>query len=203
VSTYIIGRLELRGADGWVSRDLDDDVLYQSYDFFGCFFGIRNNGDWEPLFECRGLPDDAAASTCAALEAAGPDWSHLSFFACDELAAINATRPAGDDPARAEDAWRVDLFRVDDEDREVLEEENVSFFGNLGEVFAHDGEADPGAGEVLRTQGVLRRGDRLWRCRKRTVADVMGDYPRLFALLAEEARARGPENVRVVVWFSF
>jgi hypothetical protein len=203
MSTYIVGQLEVRrGNTGWEGRELEDEVLYQSYDFFGCFFGVRNCGDWEPLFPERGLPKDAAESTRVKRDAAGWDWAHDSFFACDELAAADTSRAAGDDPVRVEDAWRVDLFRVTDGGREVLEEENVSFYDDIGAVFAGaDGEPDPGAGRVLCTDGVFRRGDQLWRCRKRTVADVMADYSALFELLAEESVIHRPENVRVIVWF--
>ncbi|MET9735308.1 hypothetical protein ABZZ79_33165 [Streptomyces sp. NPDC006458] len=94
MGTDISGRVECRtGGGAWEYPDdewdcaISLDLLFLARDHasFGCLFGVREVYDFEPLFPDRGMPEDAATPTRAAVDA----WRSASWFTWAELRSVD------------------------------------------------------------------------------------------------------------------
>lgn len=87
----IHGFIEVWECNMWISKVDADCLIPRDYDFFGVLFGVRNRTGFEPLFDTRGIPNDASFSCKHGYEEWGLDSHSPSYVTLDELLAIDKT----------------------------------------------------------------------------------------------------------------
>lgn len=204
----IAGWVEVRPA--WLQKDTSDEpwpwtgaiwvegVVDQSYDTFGCLFGVQNFAHFRPLAADRGVPralsEEAARDLTA--DAAGVALPGTTWMSWAELRDVD-WEERGERPdsrlhqyARAADeSWR--LVGKAAWDHRISRRLGLSITQAL---------ADPpefAEGQEWEIDGIRYRAETLRR------QDVLGPgWVRLLRMMALLAEEHGGDGVRLVVWFS-
>lgn len=172
---YAYGRIEVKGEDGvWTTLVALGESLWQSYDFYGSLFGVRNTTGLAPIAEGRGLPPDIKAryeawekerdeerTAASAVVGFGPNSDRIS-----DHPGYHNHGLGGD---RHSHTW-------------ILYSELISI--DLDEPVPAGHVTAPGR------EPLVNRGEAMGACYKRLV-NIMGSI----------AQKHGPDNVRAVVWF--
>lgn len=178
----------------YAATDLRSVYFSQSYDAFGCLFGVRNYAGFLPIAEGRGMPSDASDKTIAAFG--------LGDFADTWLSWAEVKAIDWDEPAALPDS-RLSRYRREPDG-------SLTFIGKAAWT--------PGIAEVtgLSVRDAIL-GDRTWpegtewkvgdsvyrseRQRRRDAAGPNTDWKNVWALMESLAAEHGDTNVRLIVWF--
>lgn len=188
------GMIEVRSqdpSDPWVGlEELEELYGGRSYDLFGCLFGVRNYGNFAPLFPDRGLPADLSKEALASMhdeyaeEGESPWWKDASWCTSAELAAIDH-----DELALRPDE-RVQEFEVVD---------GVEVYRSKSswpdEWYHRPFHA------CLRWVPKVRIGSKVYRRTVLRRGDVLRDFAGVIERMAALAHEYGSDRVRLVVWF--
>lgn len=198
------------GVEEWFAFIDLSGFLGNSYDLFGCLFGVRNYAQFRPIAPFRGLPTDVSQRVRHELEQRELDPTDLydeaevgaygySWISWAEIKAIdwNEAGEAADTRLhryrRAEDGsplhegqqrwWPEFARRITPDDTWGLE---ATFNPKVWPV-----------GQEWEIEGALYRAEKTQR-----MVCLDWSVRRLFAVLAALAEFHGDEGVRMVVWFA-
>lgn len=172
-----------------------DDIVGRNYDMFGLLFGVRNYANYDAIAENRGTPeyeewqlkneDESKVLTQEDSEEWGVDGHSHTWMLYSEIEKID---------------WEKETNQVDERIHQYVKQKDGSLkyfckFSAGGEIDAEDYEQMKQGKEVVKDKFVFK-------LEKLKLKDALGDdWQHLFNLMKELARVRGPENVRLVVWF--
>ena len=186
---WVEAKLPFYEEGGW-KPVIDLFWLYdvRDYDFFGCFFGVRNYARFRPLAPERGLPADISPEVKREVERFGGDAFGHTWITWDEIKQVD---------------WDEQSLLVDKRIREYHRNEQGEFvlirkalvLSDFDERVRHDGliddqEQEWDLGDVVYSRRYMKR------------KDVKTSAEDLFRFLEILAARLGDDHVRLVVWFS-
>jgi hypothetical protein len=189
MSTSIRGWIEiyLPTISEWAAITDISLLVEQSYNAYGCLFGVRNHSDFVPIAAERGVPSDA--SDVVKKETANLEYyNSQSWIRYSEIEAIN---------------WEESV--VDAYVHVYKKLENGDYATSYSAGYVPNTPLNRQVGDIWHVNGndakIYKNGE-LHKIERINRGDALRAFQVVFDMMAILAKQNRSENVRLVVWFN-
>lgn len=168
----------------------------RDYDLFGLLFGVRNYGNFKPVAEDRGLPEDISDVVKSEHDKWGLDAHSESWIGWEEIGSINK------DMVSEEADSRIHEYIMENGKWKFLSK--ATYSANVAQALQEMTKAET---KIWEKEGILIKGEWKYALEKLSAGEVLNSYgiekAQKFIDLAKECLGNKNNELkfRLVVWF--